>query len=309
LKASEFGGVALKTFREEASMLFQLKSKHVSEMLGLCMAEGHLCLILDYYPNGSLDGIIYKIEEELNWKKRIELALEAAQGMAVIHSHKILHRDIKSMNYLIDQEGHLRISDFGLSVKNVSSVTVTTSSFVGSLPWMAPELFGLGTKFSEECDVYAFGMLLWEIASRQQPYSDVSSELVRENVKAGERLPIPKDTPIGFSTLIEQCWNQDPSKRPLAEMIVQKLMELTGIPVGITEQNLENKIENKIEKKSQEHESLDDLKSELVRLREIETHFRTIINSPFLQEALRLLPKDTHFQSTLDISRSLVEDH
>jgi len=215
------------------------------------------------------------------------------------------------MNYLIDQQGHLRISDFGLSIPQSKTVSSLSQVSVGSLAWMAPELLTLGTTDPEKCDIFAFGVVLWEIASRQIPYEEFTEFQVRENVKEGERLLIPLDVPVGFYNLITQCWDQDPAKRPKAETIVNKLRELSALPVqaGLVLQKYERKAEKEIHDEKGLTPSTDDLKT---RLNAVETNLRLLANDPLLDEALALLPKNPELSQLLQIletSRQLIKHH
>jgi len=189
-------------------------------------------LVMEYYDKGTLYDFLHE-DGELDWVRRWKLALEAAKGINHLHHCQppIFHRDIKSLNFLMSHESHLRLADFGLSTLR-SSEKGNAEESVGTVFWMAPELFKSEAKYTEKCDVYSYGMVLWEIMSREVPYSNSSIEMVKANVADGERLEIQDSCPPLFSELIKECWHQDPGKRPSMLQVVQKidgiLMELSA---------------------------------------------------------------------------------
>lgn len=110
---------------------------------------------------------------------------------------------------------------------------------MGTIAWMAPELLGVRPKYSSKSDmylnsvlnyglylkniIYAFGMILWEIASRQIPYKGANADVVRLCVLDGQREEMPTGCPDGYVALIEECWDQDPTKRPPITQILNRL--------------------------------------------------------------------------------------
>jgi len=91
---------------------------------------------------------------------------------------------------------------------------------------MAPELFKLSPLYSVKSDIYAYGIVLWEIAAREDPYVDCTSAmLIRECVKDGDRMSVPEETPKAFEKLIQDCWAQVPDQRPTAVKVLERIKE------------------------------------------------------------------------------------
>src|SRR6185312_7340902 len=118
---------------------------------------------------------------------------------------------------------HAKLADFGLSVlRNNTKTSQSKEEFkeeVGSLYSMAPELFNFPPDYSQSSDIYALGIVYYELATLLVPYHGFAADLIRENVKAGERMPINnqnKTIPQPFIDLINHCWVNDPKKRPSA---------------------------------------------------------------------------------------------
>lgn len=217
-------------FQNETSLMAECRSDHIVRLLGICREKGHLAMIMEFMSKGSLYSVLGDQKINLIWKTRYKIALGTGMGIAYLHQRSIIHRDLKSLNVLLDQDFNPKICDFGMSKIKLTSNSTNTNSFVGSLCWLAPELFQRLGKHSAVTDVYSYGMILWEIAARKQPYADGSLMQISDRVKNGEREEIPQDCPTEFKALIEKCWAQKPETRPTAIQVVsyiEKLMEST----------------------------------------------------------------------------------
>jgi len=150
---------------------------------------------------------------------------KASTGVNWLHQMNpvILHLDLKPANILLDDHFRAKIADFGLS-QIVSKDDKSRFLKMGGTPlYMPPEMFATPPIPSTKCDVYAFGIIIWELLIERIPYydSDIkSSEELFEKVKGGTRPSIPKNCPPPLQKLITKCWNEDPEKRPsLIEII------------------------------------------------------------------------------------------
>jgi tRNA A-37 threonylcarbamoyl transferase component Bud32 len=225
---------ALKAFKDEATIMARLHSDYIVTLKGVCLTP--YALVMEYMRGGSLFDLLHR-DEILPWAIRHRLATDIAKGLAFLHQHNpvIIHRDLKSHNVLLNHEFRAKLSDFGLSkVRVESSLSQThtqSAKNVGTVPWMAPECFGIRPKYSEKSDTYAYGMVLWEIATRKMPYEEVTDATeIRDAVKAGDREEIPEETanpaaplPTSYKKLIQVCWFQAPDKRPTAKEAIERL--------------------------------------------------------------------------------------
>jgi len=230
------------SFMSEARLMNQLRDQNVVALYAV--VEEPMSMVMEYCANGALSDLLKCSKSELPWAVRWKIAFECALGIHFMHSRTnkgapapVLHRDIKSMNYLIADDVHLRVADFGLSIKqeqNKKSIrnsadTKSNEDEVGSVPWMAPELFKLSPLYSIKSDIYAYGIVLWEIAARDDPYVDCpSAMLIRECVKDGDRMTIPEDTPKEYDKLIQDCWAQVPDQRPTAAQVLERIKKAAG---------------------------------------------------------------------------------
>jgi serine/threonine protein kinase len=170
--------------------------------------------------------------------QKINFAIDIAQGMAWLHNskpHHIIHRDLKLTNLLVDSNWKVKVCDFGLSDFLRTDFLQDEGVAVGSALWMCPEVLE-GRKLTEKIDLYSFGLILWEIFMRVQPYGDYKtvSELRRAVCKEDVRPPL-KGIPQCLADLMEQCWGKDPQRRPsfvqVLEMLKDAMVDLFLTPV------------------------------------------------------------------------------
>ncbi|XP_019352354.1 mitogen-activated protein kinase kinase kinase 7 isoform X7 [Alligator mississippiensis] len=153
--------------------------------------------------------------------------LQCSQGVAYLHSMKpkaLIHRDLKPPNLLLVAGGTvLKICDFGTACDIQTHMTNNK----GSAAWMAPEVFE-GSNYSEKCDVFSWGIILWEVITRRKPFDEIGGPAFRIMwaVHNGTRPPLIKNLPKPIESLMTRCWSKDPSQRPSMEEIVKIMTHL-----------------------------------------------------------------------------------
>jgi len=229
LHLTEMTKEMLSEFRSEAKIMASLNHLNTLRLYGVCVDRGRYSLVTPLMTKGSLFQLLHN-KQALPWRLRYQLSRDIACGLSYLHSRNILHRDLKSLNVLLDDRLRGKLCDFGLSrlrqetLSNASATASNQDQAVGTLAWMAPELFQRRTKYSKHADIYSFGMVLWEIASRAVPFADAQNQAVLMHwVEKGEQEEIPEKTPEGFAKLITKCWNKTPSERYSADKIVRVL--------------------------------------------------------------------------------------
>jgi len=195
---------------------------------------------------GPLFHALHDTSRRFDWRTRKRIALSVAQAMELLHSQKpaVVHGNLSSVNVLLDADLVAKVSDFGMD--SFYDYKKTTHSPL----WTAPEVLK-GQAPRKESDVFAFGIILWELMTRRVPYvSGVGREggNVRwqqvQRVKNGARPPVPEGLPEVVSKLIEECWLPNPSKRPPFNKIVQVLAQF---PLDFNLSRI-NQVEVKVEK-------------------------------------------------------------
>ncbi|KAF5833115.1 hypothetical protein DUNSADRAFT_10665 [Dunaliella salina] len=193
-------------------------------------------LVLEYCDRSSLrdalDAGAFLAPNGLNYAAQLDCAMDMAKAMLHLHCNNVLHLDLKTRNILLSSscaEGKgviCKVSDFGLSVCMENMETHVSSLFQGTLTHMAPEVMLKGT-CSKASDVYAFGIVLWELFTCGSPFHGVPPALLGHLiVKEGKRPAWPPVVPKGYKDLVEECWDQNPDARPTFEVILQRLLAL-----------------------------------------------------------------------------------
>ncbi|PKA63867.1 Serine/threonine-protein kinase HT1 [Apostasia shenzhenica] len=226
-------------FTQEVSVWYKLDHPNVTKFIGAAMGARDLsvqtengqigmpsnvcCVVVEYLPGGALKSYLIKNRRrKLTFNIVIQLALDLARGLSYLHSKKIVHRDVKTENMLLDKTRVIKIADFGVArieAQNPNDMTGET----GTLGYMAPEVLN-GKPYNRKCDVYSFGICLWEIYCCDMPYPDLSfSEIASAVVRQNLRPEIPRCCPSSLANVMKRCWDANPDKRPEMEEVVSLL--------------------------------------------------------------------------------------
>ncbi|CAA0817768.1 Mitogen activated protein kinase kinase kinase-related [Striga hermonthica] len=203
----------IEDFCNEISILSRTRHPNaVILFLGACTTPPRLSLVTEYMEMGSLYFLIHGsgLKKKLSWKKRLKMLCDICRGLMSIHRMKIVHRDLKSANCLVNKHWTAKICDFGLS-RVLTTRPMKDTSSAGTPEWMAPELIR-NEPFTEKCDIFSLGVIMWELCTLNRPWEGVPSvqQVVFNVGNDGQRLEIPEG-PLG--KLIADCW-AEPEERP-----------------------------------------------------------------------------------------------
>ena len=199
------------------------QSDYLVRLRGIVLEKPHYSLVMEYLPGGDLFHLL-KSSQELTWPMRYRISLDMTIGLHHLHQRSILHRDLKSLNVLLDLNFRAKLADFGLSTLKLSSTSTTAGGLKGTPRWLSPELFKRGAKATTASDIYALMMIFWELVTRQIPFADAASqEVAIQWIMSGEQETIPEGTPEEYKALILEGWDKDPDKRPSAAAVAKRL--------------------------------------------------------------------------------------
>ncbi|CAB9528704.1 activated protein kinase catalytic subunit alpha-1 [Seminavis robusta] len=210
-----------RDFVVEMRYLSKLRHPCITTVMGavLCPGEEPL-LIMEYMDHGSLHDILHNNTMILDGEILLPILRDISSGMRFLHATNLLHKDLKPANVLIARNFHAKLADFGLSKGKLA---------VGSPYFMAPELLRGDSVNTSASDVYAFGITLYEVFSRKDPYEGENPKEVLKLVadpSVGKRPPVPMDCPAQIVGLMSDCLVEDPQERPSFEEVDMRLKRM-----------------------------------------------------------------------------------
>lgn len=238
-------GQAEKEFRVEVEAIGHVRHKNLVRLLGYCVEGIHRMLVYEYVNNGNLEQWLHGAMRQhgsLSWEARMKVILCTAKALAYLHEAiepKVIHRDIKSSNILIDDEFNAKISDFGLAKLLDSGESHMATRVMGTFGYVAPEYANTGM-LNEKIDVYSFGVLLLEAVTGRDPvdYGRPSDEInlvewlkVMVGTRRAEEVVDPNLEAVRPTTralkrallVALRCVDPDPDKRPEMSQVVRML--------------------------------------------------------------------------------------
>uniref|UniRef100_UPI0037E8BE2E muscle, skeletal receptor tyrosine-protein kinase n=1 Tax=Semicossyphus pulcher TaxID=241346 RepID=UPI0037E8BE2E len=226
-------------FQREAALMAEFDHPNIVRLLGVCAVGKPMCLMFEYMAHGdlneylrrrsptqsvrtlscaSLSGRSFSLELEavsLSCTEQLSISKQIAAGMAYLSGRKFVHRDLATRNCLVREEMVVKIADFGLS-RNIYSADYYKANENDAIPirWMPPESI-FYNRYTTESDVWAYGVVLWEIFSHgMQPYYGMGHEEVIYFVRDGHILSCPENCPLELYNLMRLCWSTHSSDRP-----------------------------------------------------------------------------------------------
>ncbi|KZV18638.1 hypothetical protein F511_03532 [Dorcoceras hygrometricum] len=173
-----------REFKSEVEIISRIHHRHLVSLVGYCISEDRRLLVYEYVPNNTLHFHLRgRGRPAMSWATRVKIAVGAARGIAYLHEDchpRIIHRDIKSSNILLDENFEARVSDFGLAKLAMDANSHITTRVMGTFGYMAPEYASSG-KLTEKSDVYSFGVVLLELISGRKPV-DTSQPVGEESL-------------------------------------------------------------------------------------------------------------------------------
>lgn len=262
LKNKSLNKMDIESFNREVAVLSCLKHPYLLKFIG-ATNKAPYWIITEFMPGKSLYHRL-KDRNQLTPFEKTKIAYFIALGMSFLHSKEIIHRDLKTLNILLDAKNEPRICDFGISRK-ISNKNVPMTGLIGTVNYMAPELCSkTKVHYTLKADVFSYGMILYEMASCEVPFrlQRYDQFKILEVIRSGVRPVIPKDTPKPLKKLIVDCWANQPESRPSFNQVLRR-MEMENICFnGANEDMVENFYQEQIIRNQKEQEKENMLKNE-----------------------------------------------
>ncbi|WVZ72916.1 hypothetical protein U9M48_021300 [Paspalum notatum var. saurae] len=167
-------GQGEREFQAEVEIISRVHHKHLVSLVGYCISGAHRLLVYEFVPNNTLEFHLHgRGRPTLDWPTRLKIALGSAKGLAYLHEDchpKIIHRDIKASNILLDLRFEAKVADFGLAKFTSDTNTHVSTRVMGTFGYLAPEYAASG-KLTEKSDVFSFGVMLLELITGRRPVS------------------------------------------------------------------------------------------------------------------------------------------
>ncbi|KAL4226447.1 hypothetical protein ACF0H5_014430 [Mactra antiquata] len=228
----------LQAFKNEVAVL--RKTRHLNVLLFMgCTSKPQLAIITQWCEGSSLYKHLHVDEVKFEMLALLDIGRQTAQGMDYLHAKSIIHRDLKSNNIFLTEDLTVKIGDFGLAtVKTIWSGSYQFQQPTGSILWMAPEVIRMQEQnpYTFQSDVYAFGIVLYELMTGQLPYSHINNkDQILFMVGKGYLFPdvnkIRNDCPKALIRLMQECCKLDRDMRPLFPQILASLeMLVSSLP-------------------------------------------------------------------------------
>ncbi|XP_008580815.1 PREDICTED: muscle, skeletal receptor tyrosine-protein kinase isoform X2 [Galeopterus variegatus] len=225
-------------FQREAALMAEFDNPNIVKLLGVCAVGKPMCLLFEYMAYGDLNEFLRSMSPPtgcrlshsdlparaplsspgppaLSCAEQLCMARQVAAGMAYLSERKFVHRDLATRNCLVGENMVVKIADFGLS-RNIYSADYYKANENDAIPirWMPPESI-FYNRYTTESDVWAYGVVLWEIFSYGlQPYYGMAHEEVIYYVRDGNILSCPENCPLELYNLMRLCWSKLPADRP-----------------------------------------------------------------------------------------------
>ncbi|XP_056276904.1 receptor-interacting serine/threonine-protein kinase 1 isoform X2 [Pseudoliparis swirei] len=219
-----------RSLLDEGKIMASLSHERVVKLLGVIIEDRDCSLVMELIPRGNLAVMLETVPVPISIKGRI--ILEILEGMVYLTERRVIHKDIKPGNILVDKDFHIKIADLGLATCLTWSKLTREESRrrscmgrsaeargAGTLSYMAPEhLKSVHTASTEKSDVYSFAIVVWVVLAGIEPYANARSEeqlsqCIRHGDRPAESL-LPEEAPVEMTQLMTRCWDHSPLQRP-----------------------------------------------------------------------------------------------
>uniref|UniRef100_A0A8C8YSL7 Tyrosine-protein kinase n=1 Tax=Prolemur simus TaxID=1328070 RepID=A0A8C8YSL7_PROSS len=226
VKMIKEGSMSEDEFFQEAQTMMKLSHPKLVKFYGVCSKKYPIYIVTEYITNGCLLNYLRSHGKGLEPSQLLEMCYDVCEGMAFLESHQFIHRDLAARNCLVDSDLSVKVSDFGMTRYVLDDQYVSSVGTKFPVKWSAPEVFHY-FKYSSKSDVWAFGILMWEVFSLgKQPYDLYDNSQVVVKVSQGHRLYRPQLASDTIYQIMYSCWHELPEKRPTFQQLLSSIEPL-----------------------------------------------------------------------------------
>jgi serine/threonine protein kinase len=212
-------------FKQEIETLKRLLHPNIVQLFGYGEDDGHLFYVMEWVPGRSLQDELAS-GRRFTWREVARIGIAVAQALKHAHDRGIIHRDLKPANLLIDDQEHIKLTDFGIAKLYGGTSVTADGGVLGTADYMAPEQ-AEGKQITARCDLYSLGSVLYALLAGKPPFGGKTIIQVITALKNDQPVPIRRlapSTPEAFEEIIAQLLEKDPQKRiPTALALANRL--------------------------------------------------------------------------------------
>ncbi|XP_032628078.1 tyrosine-protein kinase BTK isoform X1 [Chelonoidis abingdonii] len=227
IKMIREGSMSEDEFIEEAKVMMNLSHEKLVQLYGVCTKQRPIFIITEYMAKGCLLSYLRETRGRFQPSELLEMCKDVCEAMEYLESKQFLHRDLAARNCLVNDQGIVKVSDFGLSRYVLDDEYTSSMGSKFPVRWSPPEVL-LYSKFSSKSDVWAFGVLMWEVYSLgKMPYERFNNSETTEHVTQGLRLYRPQLASERIYAIMYSCWHEKADERPTFRVLLGNILEIT----------------------------------------------------------------------------------
>lgn len=229
VKMMKEGTMSEDDFIEEAKVMTKLQHTNLVQLYGVCSKNRPIFIVTEYMRHGSLLNYLRRHEQSLgsNQGLLLDMCIQVCKGMAYLERHNYIHRDLAARNCLVGSENIVKVADFGLARYVLDDQYTSSGGTKFPIKWAPPEVLNY-TRFSSKSDIWAYGVLMWEVFTcGKMPYGRLKNTEVVERVQKGMILEKPKGCYKEVYDVMRKCWSQLPEHRPSFRSLKEQMQTVS----------------------------------------------------------------------------------
>lgn len=227
IKMIKEGSMSEDDFIEEAKIMMKLRHENLVQLYGVCTKQRPIYIVTEFLSNGCLLTYLREgLKQHPTAVQLLEMCKDVSEGMAYLELKQYIHRDLAARNCLVDGNGTVKVTDFGLSRYVLDDEYTSSAGSKFPVRWSPPEVL-LYCKFSSKSDIWAYGVLMWEVYSMGRlPYERLNNTEIVDQVSRGLRLYRPQLANEKVYSIMSSCWQDKADERPTFQELVLTVQDL-----------------------------------------------------------------------------------